>query len=102
MDLRPLALALGVAAACGGQEGAPATRREARVFAGGVTPPAGAPQAAENPFRGDRQSAAEGERTVSAMNCDGCHGGGGVGRGGPRLRERRRRYRRPRGGNLPA
>src|SRR5438093_13290837 len=98
MDLRPLALALVVAAACGGQEGAPATRREARVFAGGVTPPAGAPQAAENTLPGDRQSAAEGERTFSAMNCGGCHGGGAVGRGGSSLRGGPVRCRRPGGG----
>src|SRR5256884_439054 len=92
MDLRPFALALVVAAACGRQEGAPATRREARVFAGGVTPPVGTAPALENPFRGDRQSAAEGERTFGAMNCDGCHGGGAVGWVGPSLRDGRWRY----------
>jgi cytochrome c oxidase cbb3-type subunit III len=92
MDLRPLALALVVAAACGGQEAAPATRREARVFAGGVTLPGGTAPALENPFRGDRQSAAEGERTFGAMNCDGCHGGGAVGWVGPSLRDGRWRY----------
>src|SRR2546422_6873343 len=65
---------------------------EARVFAGGVIPPAGAPQVSENPFRGDRQSAAEGERTFGVMNCDGCHGGGAVGWVGPSLRDGRWRY----------
>jgi len=78
---------------CGGHEGAPATTRlEARVFAGGVAPPAGAAPALANPFRGDRQSAAEGERTFGAMNCDGCHGGGAVGWVGPSLRDGRWRY----------
>ncbi len=83
MDFRPVALALVVSAACQGHETAPAMRHEARVFAGGVAPPAGAPLASENPFRGDRQSAAEGERTFGVMNCDGCHGGGAVGWVGP-------------------
>ncbi len=59
MDLRPLALALVVSAACRGHEAATAVRHEARVYAGGVTPAAGAPLASENPFQGDRQSAAE-------------------------------------------
>src|SRR2546429_8439279 len=86
MDLRPVALALVVSAACHGHEAAPAMRHEPRIFAGGVAPPAGAPLASENPFRGDRQAAAEGERTFGVMNCDGCHGGGAVGRGGPRPR----------------
>src|SRR5256884_3974138 len=98
MDLRPVALALVVSAACRGHEAAPAMRHEARVFAGGVAPPAGAPPASENPFRGDRQSAAEGERTFGVMNCDGCHGGGGVGRAGPRLRARPWRLRGAGGG----
>src|SRR5438046_10451354 len=92
MDLRPLVLAVVVSAACGGHEAALATRHEARVFAGGVMPPAGSAPALENPFHGDRQSAVEGERTFGAMNCDGCHGGGAVGWVGPRLREGRWRY----------
>src|SRR3989442_7024340 len=96
MDLRPLVLAVVVSAACGGHEAAPAARHEARVFAGGVTPPAGTAPALENPFHGDRRSAVEGERTFGAMNCDGCHGGGGVGLGGPSPRERRRRLCRRR------
>src|SRR2546423_10175957 len=89
MDLRPVALALVVSAACRGHEAAPAMRHESRVFAGGVAPSAGAPLASENSFRGDRQSAAEGERTFGVMNCDGCHGGGAVGWVGPSLRDRR-------------
>src|SRR5437870_3493812 len=74
MDLRPVALALVVSAACHGHEAAPAMRHEARVFAGGVAP------------------AAEGERTFGVMNCDGCHGGGAVGWVGPSLRDGRWRY----------
>ncbi len=89
MDLRPLVLAVVVSAACGGHEAAPATRHEARVFAGGVTPPASTAPALENPFHGDRRSAVEGERTFGAMNCDGCHGGGAVGWVGPSLRDGR-------------
>lgn len=99
MDLRPVVAAclgaLVVGAGCSGREAAPVsggTLREARVFAGGVTPPAGAPQAGKNPFRGDRQSAVEGERTFGVMNCDGCHGGGAVGWVGPSLRDGRWRY----------
>jgi len=92
MDLRPLVLAVVVSAACGGHEAALATRHEARVFAGGVPPPAGTAPALENPFHGDRRSAVEGERTFGAMNCDGCHGGGAVGWVGPSLRDGRWRY----------
>lgn len=47
---------------------------------------------AANPFARDRESAAQGERTFSAMNCDGCHGGGAVGWVGPSLRDGRWRY----------
>ena len=98
MDLRPLVPALVLSVGCGGHEAAPATTQlEARVFAGGVAPPAGAAPALANPFRGDRQSAAEGERTFGAMNCDGCHGGGAVGWVGPSLRDGRWRY----GGSEP-
>src|SRR2546428_6973604 len=93
MDLRPVARALVVSAACQGHEAAPAMRHEARVFAGGVAPPAGAALAPENPFRGDRQSAAGGERTFGGMNCDGCHGGGAGGWVGPSPRDGRLRYR---------
>ncbi len=98
MDLRPLVPALVLSVGCGGHEAAPATTQlAARVFAGGVAPPAGAAPALANPFRGDRQSAAEGERTFGAMNCDGCHGGGAVGWVGPSLRDGRWRY----GGSEP-
>src|SRR5207245_2512025 len=84
MDLRPVALALVVSAACRGHEAAPAMRHEARVFAGGGAPPGCAPPASADPFRG--------ERTFGVMNCDGCHGGGAVGWVGPSLRDGRWRY----------
>src|SRR2546429_9826649 len=90
MDLRPVALALVVSAACRGHEAAPAMRHEARVFAGGVAPPAGAPPASETPFRGDRQLGGEGEGTFGGMKCDGCYGGGAGGWGGPSSCARRR------------
>jgi len=95
VDLRAVVALLLLTAACGGHESArptAAARQEARVFAGGVAPPAAAPQADRNPFRGDRQSAVEGERTFGVMNCDGCHGGGAVGWVGPSLRDGRWRY----------
>ena len=95
MDLRPVTLALLVSVACGGHEAAPASAgapRQARVFAGGVAPPAGAPQAVNNPFHGDGRSAVEGERTFGVMNCDGCHGSGATGWVGPSLRDGRWRY----------
>jgi len=67
----------------------PAIRYDAHVSAGGAVPPAGS---MTNPFRGDRQSATEGERIFAAMNCDGCHGGGAVGWVGPSLVDGRWRY----------
>lgn len=81
-------------AACGGGEAPesaapPAVRSDAHVFAGAVAPPA-----AElvNPFAGDSQSAAQGARIYVDMNCDGCHGGGGVGFVGPSFTDGRWRY----------
>src|SRR3989442_11918433 len=58
----------------------PAIRYDAHVSAGGAVPPAGS---MTNPFRGDQPSAQEGEGIFVAMNCDGCHGGGARGWGGP-------------------
>jgi cytochrome c oxidase cbb3-type subunit 3 len=93
VDLRPVVLALAVAAACrAGRDGAasPSARHDGRIFAGGVAPPAGV--VLQNPFQRDSASVAEGEKTFSAMNCDGCHGGGGVGWVGPSLSDGRWRY----------
>jgi cytochrome c oxidase cbb3-type subunit III len=72
LDLHPLVCVLVVTAACGGR---PATE-----------------SSAVNPYARDRESVAQGERTFSAMNCDGCHGGGAVGWVGPSLRDGRWRY----------
>jgi len=94
VDLRPVVAVVALVACGGHQEGArPAPGLEERVLAGGVAPSAGTTDiAAANPFKGDRPSAAEGERTFAAMNCDGCHGGGAVGFVGPSLRDGRWRY----------
>ena len=67
----------------------PSIRYDQHVFAGGVAPPAGT---LTNPVQGDRSSTTEGERIFSAMNCDGCHGGGAVGWVGPSLVDGRWRY----------
>lgn len=67
----------------------PAVRYTQHVFAGGAAP-AGA--ILPNPYRGDRASAAQGEAIFGAMNCDGCHGGGGAGWVGPSLADGRWRF----------
>src|SRR5437870_11020512 len=61
----------------------PSVRYEQHVFAGGNPPPAGS---LENPFKGDKRSAADGEKLFSAFNCDGCHSLGAVGGQGPSSR----------------
>jgi mono/diheme cytochrome c family protein len=58
------------------------------VSAGGSLPPTGE---LENPFA-DSGSVREGEQIFGAMNCDGCHGGGGTGWVGPSLVDGRWRY----------
>ena len=45
-----------------------------------------------NPFTGDSTSVTQGERFFTAMNCDGCHGGGATGWVGPSLVDGRWRY----------
>ena len=67
----------------------PTVHSEAIVLAGGVAPPAGS---LKNPFVNDSGSVAEGGKVFSAMNCDGCHGGGGTGFVGPSLVDGRWRY----------
>lgn len=74
----------------GGQAGAPpSVRYDAYVSAGGAAPPAGE---LVNPLKGNAQAATEGARVFVAMNCDGCHGGGGTGFGAPSLVDGRWRY----------
>ena len=64
--------------------------RERKVGAGGgAAPPA---EMLENPFKGDRRSAADGEKLFSAFNCDGCHSLGATGGEGPSLADGRWRY----------
>jgi mono/diheme cytochrome c family protein len=67
----------------------PAVRYTQHVSAGGAAP-AGA--TLQNPYRSDRASAAQGEVIFGAMNCDGCHGGGGTGWVGPSLADGRWRF----------
>ncbi len=59
------------------------------VAAGGAPPPA---EVVQNPLRGDKQSAQDGEKLFTAFNCDGCHALGAVGAVGPSLADGRWRY----------
>lgn len=87
-----IALLVLAAAACRKAETSaapPSVRSESHVQAGGVAPLTGS---LNNPFVGDRASAGEGGKVFSAMNCDGCHGGGATGFVGPSLVDGRWRY----------
>jgi cytochrome c oxidase cbb3-type subunit III len=63
-----------------------AVRYDQHLFAGG-NPPLGATPT--NPYAGQTQSAAEGEKLFASMNCDGCHGYGATGWVGPSLSDGR-------------
>jgi len=97
MDLRFVTLAALAAWACRPTRSSrseppaipPAVAYEDHVNAGGVTPPGGK---LENPLGKDATAAKDGERMFSAMNCDGCHGGGALGWVGPSLVDGRWRY----------
>jgi cbb3-type cytochrome c oxidase subunit III len=52
----------------------------------------GTPGEATNPLAGDRAAAKAGEALFGSMNCDGCHGGGGVGFVGPSFVDGRWRF----------
>lgn len=67
----------------------PSIGYEAHISAGGAAPPAGV---LTNPYKGDKGMAAAGVALFSAMNCDGCHGGGGSGFAAPSLADGRWRY----------
>jgi cytochrome c oxidase cbb3-type subunit III len=67
----------------------PAIRYEAHLAAGGELPK-GADLT--NPATGDAAHAQAGGALFTAMNCDGCHGGGGAGWVGPSLADGRWRY----------
>jgi cytochrome c oxidase cbb3-type subunit 3 len=62
-----------------------------RILAGGVTPPAiTIPKV--NPFAGDAASVQQGKALFRAMNCEGCHSGGGEGSWAPSIITGRFRY----------
>lgn len=99
MDIRVvrwgLALVLFALASCGGPEPdesgtvdtatrnvPPSVRYDQYGAAGSLSPPA---ETLSNPFDSDPVAAQQGEVLFSAMNCDGCHGGGGLGFVGPSL-----------------
>lgn len=106
MDLRVIKLVslvvLCTLAACGGPEPAEpetvvdtprnaplAVRYDQWGAAGGLAPLA---EDLVNPFRDDPSAAKQGEVLFGTMNCDGCHGGGGLGFVGPSLVDGRWRY----------
>jgi mono/diheme cytochrome c family protein len=66
-----------------------AVRYDQYGSAGNLAPPA---EALVNPLSGDPSAAQQGEVLFSAMNCDGCHGGGAVGFVGPSLVDGRWRH----------
>ena len=96
-----LALALLALASCGGPGPADsetvtaernlpaAVRYDQYGSAGNLAPPA---DDLVNPFDGDPSAAEQGEVLFGTMNCDGCHGGGGLGFVGPSLVDGRWRY----------
>lgn len=90
MDLRPVVALLAICG-CRGDDGAPppSIAYEQHVAAGERAPPG---TAVKNPFTADSATAAEGGQIFGAMNCDGCHGGGGTGWVGPSLVDGRWRY----------
>ncbi len=67
----------------------PAVRYDAHITAGGDEPPGAE---LHNPKARDASVAKAGESLFGAMNCDGCHGGGGAGWVGPSLADGRWRY----------
>src|SRR5256714_15236569 len=91
MAVRAVAMAplIALLVTSGQQPVPPAVRYDQHVFAGGAAPPAGS---LENPFKGDRRYAADGEKLFSAFNCDGCHAVGATGGQGPSLADGRWRY----------
>lgn len=59
------------------------------IAAGEMAPPAAS---LSNPYSGDANAAAAGEKLFAAMNCDGCHGGGALGWTAPSLADGRWRF----------
>jgi cytochrome c oxidase cbb3-type subunit 3 len=68
----------------------PSIRYPDHVSAGGSPPPVA--KEVTNPFARDTASVTDGGKIFSAMNCDGCHGGGALGWVGPSLVDGRWRY----------
>ena len=96
MSARPrLAVLLGsvalaaVPAVAAQQSPPPAVRYEQHVPVGGHPPPA---DSLRNPLADDAAAVGRGARLFTGFNCDGCHGGGGVGTIGPSLADGRWRY----------
>ena len=69
--------------------GSAAIRYETSLSAGEVPPPT---RVRDNPYTSDLESAQTGARLFTTMNCDGCHGGGGLGFVGPSLVDGRWHY----------
>jgi len=69
--------------------GPPAIRYEDHLAAGGELPKGAVPT---NPNANDPAKVQAGGVLFTAMNCDGCHGGGGSGWVGPSLADGRWRY----------
>ena len=67
----------------------PAIRFDSHLAADQQLPPGADPR---NPKAGDPAVIKAGQTLFSAMNCDGCHGGGGSGWVGPSLADGRWRY----------
>jgi cytochrome c oxidase cbb3-type subunit III len=94
VSVAPIALFL-LGAGCGDRRSAAlpasplAAGYEGHLSAGGLAPPGAE---LRNPHAADKRSAGAGARLFTAMNCDGCHGGGGVGWVGPSLADGRWRY----------
>ncbi|HWC73787.1 MAG TPA: c-type cytochrome [Gemmatimonadales bacterium] len=79
-------------AACGHADSMgtpPSVRYPNHVAAGGNQPPS---SEIKTPLKNDSSDAADGSKIFSAMNCDGCHGGGATGWVGPSLVDGRWRY----------
>jgi mono/diheme cytochrome c family protein len=105
MDFRTVRLAFALVllavVSCGGSEptdsetskatrtAPPSVRYDQYGAAGNLAPPA---ETLSNPLSSDPGAAQQGEVLFSAMNCDGCHGGGGVGFVGPSLVDGRWRH----------
>ncbi len=72
-----------------GDSAPPAIRYESHLAAGGELPKGAVPT---DPGNGAAAKAQAGGALFKAMNCDGCHGGGGSGWVGPSLADGRWRY----------